>query len=172
MFLKKLSYLVVLMAVVCGADAPKPKGYVLENQKQLRDLVEKKKSAKPVLPLGILFDEYVDDAKELLKTLDDQDLNEKQDVKKEEIVKQISHYMAVLQKLLTIMNSNQPEPLQTYCHAERGDTLWGSLCDRPTKRVRRSEKLLKKNEEQQSSGPAKIRYIDKIGDVLEPEGQR
>ena len=69
--------------------------------------------------------------------------------------------MAVIQKLLTIMNSNQPEPLKTYCHAERGDALWGSLCgDRPAKRVLRPERLLKKYENEQASGLVKIHYAD------------
>ncbi|MFZ4077617.1 MAG: hypothetical protein ACOYKA_06495 [Legionellaceae bacterium] len=164
MFLRNLSCLVVLAAMACNAatsPASKPKDYILDNLKHLHKLVRKKKSAKPVLPLGILFDEYVDDTKELLKILDEQSLNEKQDAKKEEVVKQIAHYMAVLQKLLTIMNSNQPEPLKTYCHAERGDALWGSLCgDRPAKRVLRPERLLKKYENEQASGLVKIHYAD------------
>lgn len=171
MFLRNLSCLVVLAAVACNAatsSAPKPKAYVLDNLKHLHKLVRKKKSAKPVLPLGILFDEYVDDTKELLKILDEQGLNEKQDAKKEEVVKQIAHYIAVLQKLLTIMNSNQPEPLKTYCHAERGDALWGSLCgDRPAKRVPRHENLLKKNnEDKQSVGLIKIGRVNEDDENL------
>lgn len=158
------------VAVAYGGNdsAPNPKAYVLDNLKHLRGLVEKKKSAKAVLSLGVLFDEYAGDTEELLKTLDEQNTSEQQDGKKEDIVKQIAHYMAVLQKLLTIMNSNQPEPLKTYCHTELGDALWASLCgDRPAKRVPRHDNLLKKSQEdKQSTGPIKIGRINEEDDNL------
>ncbi len=149
-----------------SGETPKSKGYVLDNLKHLHSLVEKKKSAKVVLPLGVLFDEYADNTEELLKTLDEENANEKPDIKKEDIVKQIAHSMAVLQKLLSIMNSNQPEPLETYCRSEPGDALWGSLCgNRPAaKNVLQKEN--KKKKEEQSSGSIKIRYVDENDEKL------
>lgn len=172
MFLKKLTYLAVSAAVVCrieaSAPAPKPKEY-LENLKNLQTLIEKKKSAKHILPLDVLFEEYVVDTKELLKTLDEQNPSEQKTAKKEETLKQIAYYMAVLQKLLTIMNSNQPEPLETFCRIERTDSLWGSLCgDRPAKRVWRT---FEKEKQPQSSALVKARHNDEKDDVL-PLGAR
>lgn len=156
----------VVCSIEASAPAPKPKKYVIENLKRLENLIDKKKLAKHVLPLDVLFDEYVVDTKELLKTLDEQNLNEKQDTKKEEIVKQIAHYMAVLQKLLTIMNSNQPEPLETYCRVERTDALWGSLCgDRPAKRVWR-DAFKKEEQKSQSPGLIKIHRDDEKDETL------
>ena len=100
--------------------------------------------------------------------LDQQIVNDQQDAKKDDIVKQIAHYMAVLQKLLAIMNSNQPEPLEIYCQQQRSDALWGTLCgDRPAKRVGRPDALLKKSEEQKVPEHIKIRYIDANDENLE-----
>ena len=158
MFFKTISCVVVMLAMVYGhVPASKPKAYVLESQQYLEDLVQKKKSKKNVPSLGVLFDAYVDDAKKLLEGLDQQDSCDEQDAKKEEILNQIAHYMEVLQKLLTIMNSNQPEPLEIYCREQRTDNLWGTLCgDRPAKRIPRSDESLKNNG--QSLEHTKIRY--------------
>ena len=158
MFLRKISCAVVMLAIAYGgATVSKPKAYVLESQQYLQDLIQKKKSKKTVLSLDILFDTYVDDAKKLLEVLDQQNPCDERDTKKEEIVKQIAHYMELLQKILAIMNSNQPEPLEIYCRDHRADNLWGTLCgDRPAKRIPRSDESLKNNE--QSLEHTKIRY--------------
>ncbi|MEI7493757.1 MAG: hypothetical protein WCJ92_04075 [Alphaproteobacteria bacterium] len=168
MFFKKVSCVVVMIAAVYASAVSKPKQYIHENIEHLNKLVQKKKSAKVIFSLATLFDEYVDDTKKLLIVLDQQIANDQQDAKKDDIVKQIAHYMAVLQKLLAIMNSNQPEPLEIYCQQQRSDALWGTLCgDRPAKRVGRPDALLKKSEEQKVPEHIKIRYIDANDENLE-----
>ncbi len=166
MFLRKISCVVALMAVVYGGVPPSSitRRYVFENLKQLNQLIEKKKSAGAGLQLEILFDEYVDDARKLLESCDNQNTSDQQGMKKEDTVKQIAHYMAVLQKLLAIMSSNEPKPLESFCNYQRSDVLWGSLCgDRPVKRVFRQEidPLVKKNDhDHENMQHAKIRYAD------------
>lgn len=165
MLFKKILYIVFLVGFLAyGVSVDKPKGYVFENLKLLEDLVRKKKSAKPTLPLSILFDEHVIDTKELLESLREQDFNTQQDVKKEDVVKQIAYHMAVLQKILALMNSNQSEPLRVYCPYGKGDALWGTLCgERPaTKRIfRLDDEILKNNGSYfESSKPVRIQYID------------
>jgi hypothetical protein len=170
-FLKKTFWLVLLVSLAVlaygrPANTLEPKEYVLENLKYLDSLIQKKKSAKTEMKLEIIFDEYADDAKKLLEVLDKQNSYEQQDVKKEDIVKQIAHSMAVLQRLLEIMKNNQLKPLETYCNQQRSDALWGSLCgDRPTKRVRRDDSsVIKKTEVPPSH--VKIRYAEDDNDEM------
>ncbi len=163
MFLKKIFCIAVLVTMAYGDDSvSKPNGYILENLKHLQSLVQKKKTTKAVLPLDVLFDGYVDDTKKLIEGLEQERACEQQGTKKEETLKQIAHYMAVLEKLLTIMNSNQPEPLKLYCHQHRSDALWGSLCgDRPAaKHVFKPDEPAKKPDPQQSSQQVKLHCDD------------
>ena len=104
--------------------------------------MEKKKSVKQQqLELNDLFDGYVDDARQLLEDCDKQSVEQ---TANEETVKQIGQYIAILQKLLSIMNSSAPEPLESFCISQKSDELWGSVCgDRPTKRVLRKDILFK-----------------------------
>lgn len=139
MFFKKAFCAVVLVTTVfCGVvTSSESKNYVLENLKRLNNLIRKKESAKPNLQLAILFDEYVDDTKKLLEDWHKQGAEEPA---KNETVKQIAHYIAVLQKLLTIMDSSASGTLEYFCLSQRNDELWGSICgDRPTKRIQRQE---------------------------------
>lgn len=166
MFFKKISCVILFVVIAYGdAASLKSKGYVLDNLKQLDNLIQRKKSVKTELSLDVLFDEYVDDAKQLLEELKRQNYCEQLDTKSIDTVKQIAHYMAILQKLLAIIDTNQHEPLKNYCHYQRSDALWGTLCgDRPSKRVPRSEEQLRKIESE-TSQPSKVRYVDNDEDI-------
>lgn len=137
MFFKKIFCFVMLVLTniaFCGVmPSFESKKHVFE--KQLSELEQKKKLTKSQLELDALFNEYVDDAKKLLEYWNEQRASAQEEAKKEETVKQIGHYMAVLQKLLAIMNSPTPEPLENFCGSQTNDELWGSICgDRPSKR--------------------------------------
>lgn len=145
MFFKKTICLIALITAAFCKQVPssESKNYVLKNLKQLKELVKKKESAKPGLQLGILFDEYAEDASKLLEEWDKQNTGESS---REEMVTQIAHHMTVLQKLLMIMNNStsDSEPLEIFCFSQKNDELWGDICgDRPTKRVLRKDIFLK-----------------------------
>lgn len=174
MFLKRMVLVTALIAVAYGEiNTPESKKYLLENlNKQLDQLVQKKKSARTELQLDILFDEYVDDAKKLLENLDYPNIADQQCIEKEDTIKQIAHYMAVLQKLLAIMNNNEPKPLESFCTYQRSDILWGAICgDRPTKRILRPEGILKKDESENNVSHMKFRYADSSDEIPTIPGQ-
>lgn len=148
MLLKKICCIVSLLSVLYGESATTSQltSYVHKNLQQLNNLVRKKKLAKSDFQLDTLFDEYVEDAKKLLQSCDQQNISDQQSIAKDDTVKQIAHYMAVLQKLLAIMNNSDSKPLEFFCLHQRSDEMWGTLCgDRPAKRVIKYDEQLRNN---------------------------
>lgn len=148
MLLKKICCIVALLSVLYGESAitTQSRIYVHKSLKQLNDLVRKKKLAKSDFQLDTLFDEYVEDAKKLLQSCDQQNISDQQSIAKDDTVKKIAHYMAVLQKLLAIMNNSDSKPLEFFCLHQRSDEMWGTLCgDRPAKRVIKYDEQLRNN---------------------------
>ena len=141
----------------------KPKDYIASNLKKIDSLLEQKKSSGSDFSLDVMFEEYVVDAKELLKILSEEEAKQQTDEKKQEIVMQIAQNMAILQELLKIMKSGQTEPLKVYCRDQRGNALWGSLCgERPSKRIPMPDEFEKKNQKN-----LYLRRINHKDDTLE-----
>ncbi len=134
-------YLLLLAVLAAGlsAETLKPKVFVLESLKRLDTLVNKKKTVKPPFTLGAMFDGFADDTKELLEVLDKQGPANQPNNDQKQAIKMIMHNMAVMQKLLIFMNSGAREPLQDYCRSQSDDPIWGTICNRPAKRILRPD---------------------------------
>lgn len=169
-FIRVFFVLNILMLPISSVDRKNTsKQYVLDNVKQLKKMVNKKKSTKPVAKLDVLFDEYAEDAKELLDSIEEnKDNNNQSDFQKKEMVMQIANHMAVLQKLLTMMSNTQPESLTIYCRDQSGDTLWQNLCsNRPSKKIQKPDEFIKTKEHlKDEPNSIKIRYINATEDEL------
>ncbi len=165
MFLKYILVLTFFVTGVVGAETAKPNLFVLKTLKQHLDNLVKQKKSVNQLALGEMFDDFADDTKELLKDLDkQQESDESIKNQTQDTIKMITHNMAAMQKLLTFMSvSVDLDPLNNYCSKQSDDVAWVTICNRPAKRVVRSDK--KKDDVIDEERPANRLKIDHDDDL-------